>query len=71
MMKAVLYVRVSSKEQSEKGYSIPSQRRLLRDYAKKRKLALVREFEEIESAKKAGRKALRHLPCTIMKISTL
>ncbi len=55
MDKAVLYVRVSSKEQSEKGYSIPAQRKLLRDYAEKQRLSVVREFEEVESAKAAGR----------------
>jgi len=54
MEKAVLYVRVSSKEQ-EKGFSIPSQRKLLKDYAEKQGLRVVREFEEIESAKAAGR----------------
>jgi len=31
--KAVGYVRVSSKEQKQEGYSIPAQRRLLRDFA--------------------------------------
>ena len=66
-MKAVSYVRVSSKEQSEKGFSIPSQRRLLREYAKKRKLALIREFEEIESAKKAGRKAFAEMMSFLKK----
>jgi site-specific DNA recombinase len=55
MDRAVLYVRVSSKEQSEKGYSIPAQRKLLIDYAEKLKLSVVRQFEEVESAKAAGR----------------
>ncbi len=34
MQKSILYVRVSSKEQKQEGYSIPAQRKLLREYAK-------------------------------------
>ena len=34
-MKAVAYARVSSKEQEKEGYSIPSQLRLLKEYAHK------------------------------------
>ena len=33
--KAVLYARVSSKEQEREGYSIPAQRKLLRSYAQR------------------------------------
>jgi DNA invertase Pin-like site-specific DNA recombinase len=36
MAKAVLYPRVSSKEQAEEGFSIPAQTKLLRDYALQR-----------------------------------
>lgn len=32
-MKAVIYARVSSKEQEKEGYSIPAQLKLLKDYA--------------------------------------
>ena len=53
-IKAVLYARVSSREQSE-GYSIDAQVELIREYASKHKITLVREFIEIESAKEAGR----------------
>ena len=55
MEKAVLYVRVSSKEQQEDGYSIPAQNKLLRQYAKKNNFEVVRAFEEAETAKRAGR----------------
>lgn len=52
---AVLYVRVSSKEQEESGYSIPAQLKAGRDYAEREGLPVVREFVEAQSAKKAGR----------------
>lgn len=55
MEKAVLYVRVSSKEQKEEGYSIPAQKKLIREYAKTNGLEIVAEFEEVETAKRAGR----------------
>jgi site-specific DNA recombinase len=51
---AVLYVRVSSKEQ-EQGFSIPAQRKLLTEYAGQHSLNVLREFEDIETVKRAGR----------------
>ena len=54
---AVLYVRVSSKEQEKEGFSIPAQRKLLREYADQHTFEIVREFEDIETAKRAGRTA--------------
>ena len=53
---AVLYVRVSSKEQ-EQGFSIPAQRKLLTEYARQLGLSVVRDFEDVETAKRAGRTA--------------
>jgi DNA invertase Pin-like site-specific DNA recombinase len=52
---SLLYARVSSKEQEKEGYSIPAQRRLLKDYAHKNSLKIVREFIDVETAKQAGR----------------
>lgn len=54
-MKCALYARVSSKEQEKEGYSIPAQRTLLREYARKQQMTVVREFVDVETAKKAGR----------------
>src|SRR3954447_4911964 len=51
---AVLYARVSSKEQ-EQGYSIPAQKDLLRRYAARHGLTITQEFVDIERAKSAGR----------------
>ena len=53
---AVLYARVSSREQREEGYSIEAQVKLLRSAASKDGIEVVREFIEVESAKAAGRK---------------
>src|SRR5215204_7013784 len=51
---AVMYVRVSSKEQ-EQGFSIPAQRQRLKDYAEREGIHVVQEFEDVETAKRAGR----------------
>jgi len=51
---AVLYARVSSKEQ-EQGYSIPAQQELLRRYATKAEVVTAQEFVDVESAKTSGR----------------
>ena len=52
---AVTYARVSSKEQEREGFSIPAQTKLLQEYAQKNGLKIVREFVDVETAKKAGR----------------
>src|SRR5271167_2312934 len=56
MISAVLYARVSSREQEREGYSIPAQRKMLAEYARSRGFEIVREFIDIESAKNPGRK---------------
>ena len=53
---AVLYARVSSREQREEGFSIEAQVKLLRAAASREGLEIAREFIEVESAKAAGRK---------------
>jgi len=52
---AVVYARVSSKEQEKGGFSIPAQRKLLMEYAATSGLSVVREFVDIETAKQSGR----------------
>jgi site-specific DNA recombinase len=52
---AVLYSRVSSKDQEREGFSIPAQQKLLREYARAQKLTILREFVDVETAKQAGR----------------
>jgi site-specific DNA recombinase len=52
---AVVYARVSSKEQEKEGFSIPAQLKLLRAYAEATHIAVLREFVDVETAKQAGR----------------
>jgi DNA invertase Pin-like site-specific DNA recombinase len=54
-MWAVLYARVSSKDQEREGFSIPAQLKLLRQYAREHGLTVVREFVDVETAKQTGR----------------
>jgi site-specific DNA recombinase len=53
--KAVIYARVSSKEQEKEGFSIPAQLKLLKNYAIQNNLSLIHEYIDIETAKKSGR----------------
>ena len=52
---AVVYARVSSKEQEKEGFSIPAQLKLLHDYALEQELRVLKEFIDVETAKAAGR----------------
>ena len=52
---AVKYGRVSSKEQEKEGFSIPAQFRLIDQHAQSQGLKIVREFVDVETAKKPGR----------------
>ncbi|MFH1466935.1 MAG: recombinase family protein [Pseudomonadota bacterium] len=52
---AVLYARVSSKDQEREGFSIPAQQRLLHEYAERNGLDIVEEFVDVETAKRTGR----------------
>ncbi len=49
-MKAVLFARVSSREQEETGYSLPAQEKLLREYSEKRGFEIAKIFSISESA---------------------
>ena len=53
--KVVLYARVSSKEQEREGFSIPAQFELLRNYANTHNMIILKEFEDVETAKCQGR----------------
>ena len=50
-MKAILFARVSSREQEETGYSLPAQQKLLEEYAKKKEFQVARIFSISESAR--------------------
>jgi DNA invertase Pin-like site-specific DNA recombinase len=53
--RAVLYARVSSKEQEREGFSIDSQLKLLRAYAGDNGIRIAREYVDVETAKASGR----------------
>jgi len=54
---AVIYARVSSKEQEKEGFSIPAQLRLLKEYAATNGFAVAQEYIDVETAKQTGRAA--------------
>jgi DNA invertase Pin-like site-specific DNA recombinase len=53
---AVIYTRVSSREQEQEGFSLGAQAKLLKDYAERNGFKIVSAFEDVETAKAAGRK---------------
>ena len=55
--RAVIYARVSSKEQEKEGYSIPAQLKLLKDYAATEGFTIAQEYVDVETAKQTGRTA--------------
>ena len=57
LKQAVIYARVSSKEQEKEGFSIPAQLKLLKDYAANSGFAIAHEYVDVETAKQAGRPA--------------
>src|SRR4030088_1616769 len=54
---AVIYARVSSKEQEKEGFSIPAQLKLLKEYAAANGFAVAQEYIDVETAKQTGRTA--------------
>ena len=54
---AVIYARVSSKEQEKEGFSIPAQLKLLKEYASANGFVVTEEYVDVETAKQAGRAA--------------
>ena len=54
---AVIYARVSSKEQEKEGFSIPAQLKLLREYAATQQFPVAQEYVDVETAKQTGRSA--------------
>jgi site-specific DNA recombinase len=54
---AVIYARVSSKEQEKEGFSIPAQLKLLKEYGAAQDFTVVQEYVDLETAKQTGRTA--------------
>jgi DNA invertase Pin-like site-specific DNA recombinase len=70
-LEAVIYARVSSKEQQEEGYSLPAQRKLVLEDAKKSGVRVVAEFEDVESAKRPGRGGFEKMLAFLRKNPTV
>ena len=66
---AVIYARVSSKDQEREGFSMPAQLNLLRDYGLHNRFKIAQEFEEVETAKKAGRTGFNQMISFLKKNS--
>jgi len=64
---AVIYARVSSKDQEKEGYSIPSQLELLRGYAGAHGFVVLKEFTDVETAKAADRTSFGEMIALLQK----
>ena len=61
-MKAIIYCRVSTKDQATMGYSLPAQESMCREYAARKELEIIKVFHEKgESAKTTNRTQLKKL----------
>ena len=58
---AVVYIRVSSKEQQQEGFSLDAQLKSLMDYAKAHGITVLNTYMDVESAKTSGRTHFGHL----------
>ena len=58
---AVIYARVSSKEQEKEGFSIPAQLKLLQEYAAAQGFSVAQEYVDVETAKQTGRAAFSEM----------
>src|SRR5215472_11432701 len=58
---AVIYARVSSKEQEKEGFSIPAQLKLLKEYAAANGFMIAQEYVDVETAKQTGRAAFSEM----------
>ena len=64
---AVVYARVSSKEQEKEGFSIPAQLKLLKEYAAANGFAVAQEYVDVETAKQTGRAAFGEMVAFLPK----
>ena len=67
---AVIYTRVSSREQEQEGFSLDAQAKLLREYAERHSFQIVRAFEDVETAKITGRKQFGEMISFLKKSAT-
>src|SRR6476469_3198490 len=58
---AIIYARVSSKEQEKEGISIPAQLKLLKEYASANGFTIAEEYVDVETANQTGRAAFTEM----------
>jgi DNA invertase Pin-like site-specific DNA recombinase len=66
-MRAVIYARVSSREQEETGYSLPAQENLLKEYAERKGFEVAKVFSVSESAYGKVQRKVFHQMLVFMK----
>jgi site-specific DNA recombinase len=64
---AVIYARVSSKEQEKEGYSIAAQLKLLNEYSTAQGFTIAQEYVDVETAKHSGRIAFGEMVSLLRK----
>jgi len=67
---AVIYARVSSREQQQEGYSIDAQLKLARSFAAKNGFEIEQEFVDVESAKSMGRREFGNMVAFLRRSKT-
>lgn len=74
----VCYARISSEEQKKQGYSIEAQLKLIREYASCNSYSISKEYVDVETAGKSGRKnfslmvkSIEEIKSTGMKVAIL
>jgi site-specific DNA recombinase len=65
--RAVIYARVSSKEQEKEGFSIAAQLKLLKEYAAAHGFTIAGEYVDVETAKQIGRSAFGEMVSLLRK----
>ena len=65
--RAVMYTRVSSKDQEREGFSIPAQQRLLREFAANNGITIGEEFTDVETARRSGREGFGQMLAYLKK----
>jgi site-specific DNA recombinase len=67
MKPAIIYTRVSSREQQQEGFSLGAQAKALRDHADRNDMKVLKAFEDVETAKTSGRKQFNEMVSWLKK----
>lgn len=68
MQTAIIYTRVSTEEQNEKGYSLADQEDKLRRFCQNKGIEIIQHFQDAHSAKTFDRPEFKNLLSFIKKI---